>query len=218
MAKRKRNYDPAKDNPLIEYTPLLIAGAVTGVAGIGYVAYKMSQPSTASNSTPSKGTPTASQTKTVIKTSAPNSVPLKFTPVTTPVVNTSDPATTTPASTLLKSGQTLIPGNSLLSPSGQYELIFQTDSNLVLYNGTVTTAPNAVWSTSTVGKGGTSVIMQSDGNLVMYAGSNAVWATNTAGNPGAYLAVQDDGILAVYTAANLVSYNSYNAIWASTWQ
>src|SRR6478736_1697962 len=46
-----------------------------------------------------------------------------------------------------------------------------------------------------------SLVMQDDGNLVLYApGSKARWHTNTNGNPGAYTAMQGDGNLVVYSA------------------
>jgi hypothetical protein len=45
------------------------------------------------------------------------------------------------------------------------------------------------------------LLMQGDGNLVMYDGSwNPVWDTGTQGNSGAWFAVQDDGNLVVYTS------------------
>lgn len=45
MARRRRQYDPAKDNPLLGDMALLIVGAVAGVAGVGYIAYKYGQSS-----------------------------------------------------------------------------------------------------------------------------------------------------------------------------
>ena len=54
------------------------------------------------------------------------------------------------------------------------------------------------------------VVMQSDGNLVVYdgAGSAPVWSTNTAGHPGAALAIQNDGNLVIYDVDGTV-------LWAS---
>jgi hypothetical protein len=215
MARKRKQYDPAKDNPLLEYTPLLIAGAVTGVAGIGYAVYKMSQPSAAAAAAAATAKSTASKTATTSKAPTLSKMPTKV--ITTPSATTSNPDTSTPAATILSSGQTMNPGDYLVSPNGTYQLIFQTDGNLVLYQGSAGSYTNAVWSTSTQGKGATTVVMQTDGNCVLYVGTAAAWATNTAGNPGAYLAVQDSGILTVYTAANLVTYDSYNALWSSNW-
>jgi hypothetical protein len=54
------------------------------------------------------------------------------------------------------------------------------------------------------------LIMQSDGNLVLYANvSQVLWNTGTAGNPGAYFAVQTDGNLAVYSASGAVLWSIY---------
>lgn len=51
------------------------------------------------------------------------------------------------------------------------------------------------------------LIMQSDGNLVLYEGSSALWASNTVGR-GAYAVMQGDGNLVVYNWSN-------QAVWAS---
>jgi len=54
------------------------------------------------------------------------------------------------------------------------------------------------------------VIMQQDGNLVMYqSGGGAVWSTRTNNNPGSFAVMQNDGNLVVYRAGGGV------AIWAS---
>lgn len=65
-----------------------------------------------------------------------------------------------------------------------------------------------LWASNTVGRGGYAT-MQSDGNLVVYGDSGrAVWASNTAGNAGAYLVLQGDRNLVIYSAAG-------RALWAS---
>ena len=47
--------------------------------------------------------------------------------------------------------------------------------------------------------GKAALIMQGDGNLVLYAESGAVlWASHTYGNPGAYAVLQGDGNFVVY--------------------
>ncbi len=103
-------------------------------------------------------------------------------------------------------------------------LVMQADGNLVLY-----TADNrALWSSGTAGIKGTTLftherlqpgerlvsdggryhlVMQSDGNLVIYANDTPIWPTNTAGRPGAWLGMQGDG--------NLVMYHNDVAIWAT---
>lgn len=98
---------------------------------------------------------------------------------------------------VLASGATLAPDQSLRSRNGQYQLIQQTDGNLVLYR-----APRSVvWSSQTTGEGNRTV-MQADGNLVVRSKSNApLFHTGTAPNAGAVLAMQDDGNLVVYSTA-----------------
>ncbi len=50
--------------------------------------------------------------------------------------------------------------------------------------------------------------MQTDGNLVEYNHANqALWHTSTWGNPGSYLAVQDDGNLVVYSPGGQALWN-----------
>jgi hypothetical protein len=95
-------------------------------------------------------------------------------------------------------------GQWLRSGDGRYTLHMQTDGNLVLYNS----GGAAIWATGRIGRhlklhgdgclaevdysgnwvwqtgcnqGGDRLVVQSDGNLVLYAGSRAVWASSTAG-------------------------------------
>ena len=58
------------------------------------------------------------------------------------------------------------------------------------------------WGTDT---GTTRLIMQSDGNVVMYNSSfsTSLWATGTNGNSGAFLNMQNDSNLVVYTASSV---------------
>jgi hypothetical protein len=104
-------------------------------------------------------------------------------------------------------------------------LALQDDSNLIVYSQDV----SALWSTgiqnyqlnagqvlrpgwSLLSNNGVFVLtMQTDGNLVMYKGTQAVWSSNTAGNANAYATMQNDG--------NFVVYNSYgSALWyTNTW-
>lgn len=95
----------------------------------------------------------------------------------------------------LMPGETLLQGQSLGSPNGQYVLWMQDDGNLVQYG------PNgAMFATSTYAQGAR-LVMQVDGNLVLYdAANHALWSSGTQGNNGALLAVQDDGNLVVYAA------------------
>lgn len=63
----------------------------------------------------------------------------------------------------------------------------------------------AQWASSTSGAGNW-VVMQGDGNLVIYtAAGKPLWDSKTAGKPGAHLRMQDDG--------NLVVYQGGTAVW-----
>ncbi len=56
------------------------------------------------------------------------------------------------------------------------------------------------------------LIMQSNGNLVLYSADNAqIWNSGTAGNLGNYTVMQNDGNLVVYTASNAPIW------WSATW-
>jgi hypothetical protein len=50
--------------------------------------------------------------------------------------------------------------------------------------------------------GQTVLMMQTDGNVVLYRGRSAIWSTGTGNNNGAYLTVQTDGNIVVYSASN----------------
>ena len=101
---------------------------------------------------------------------------------------------------------TLLEGDSITSPNGQYELTLQTDGNLVLDQLRSDGSTQTLWSSGTAGTPAIEAVMQTDGNLVIFGADNpngsydVLWAANTSGNPGATLAVQDDGSLAIYPA------------------
>jgi roadblock/LC7 domain-containing protein len=94
-------------------------------------------------------------------------------------------------------GQTLGAGqqlnkNDYLS-TGDYQLIFQDDGNLVLY---MSPGPNQVveWASNTYGQDAQYAIMQTDGNFVIYGSDqppNALWATNTHGSSQCALWIYD---------------------------
>lgn len=112
------------------------------------------------------------------------------------------------AQDILNPDETLNPGESLSSANGCYLLELQTDGNLVLYK----TRPKmkALWSSKTDGKPASFAIMQSDGNLVVYADgpTRALWNSGTDGRDGSRLVLQDDGNLVIYTPANRPVWNT----------
>ncbi|MGI8277354.1 M12 family metallopeptidase [Bacillus mycoides] len=95
----------------------------------------------------------------------------------------------------LHPGEDLKPHEALISSNGKYALVMQRDGNLVLYPvGSI----NALWSSGTYGKTVSEVILQNDGNFVMYGEGQALWSTNTYGHTVAWIAVQNDGNVVIY--------------------
>lgn len=105
----------------------------------------------------------------------------------------------------LYQGMQLQVGQQLDSCDGRFDLILQSDGNLVLYEGTT-----ALWASNTVGSGAALATMQDDGNFVVYtSGGTAVFNTATEGSGcGTYLAVQTDGNLVVYNGAGTALWSS----------
>jgi len=96
----------------------------------------------------------------------------------------------------LNPGQVLLPGQHIFSANGVYELIMQTQGNLVEYG-----FGRALWYTPT--RGTNYLIMQRDGNLVIYNGARQpLWYTGTYNHPGSYLILQNDGNLVIYNGAH----------------
>ena len=104
-------------------------------------------------------------------------------------------------SSKLVAGQTLS-ANEFLN-AGQYQLIMQGDGNLVEYSGGA-----ALWSSGTAGDVGDYLVLQSDGNLVIYPPTgSALWNSGTEGNAGDSFDVQTDGNLVIYSSGGV-------ALWA----
>ncbi|UXY22962.1 hypothetical protein N8I84_32875 [Streptomyces cynarae] len=118
---------------------------------------------------------------------------------------------------------------------GAYATI-QDDGNLVIYRQGTTDPANALWSSGsyarpqTVASGQTMkpgwwtqgqytfLVMQRDGNLVMYRKRDgaAIWSTKTWGHSGAYAMMQSDGNLVVYPKGK--SASTGGALWSTkTW-
>jgi len=98
----------------------------------------------------------------------------------------------------LKRDEMLKPGKSVSSTNQEYELAFQGDSNLVLYH-LVDGSGTPVWSSGTVGQPNPgNLVMQGDGNLVMYDQSGKpIWHSETDGHNDASLALYSNGRLAI---------------------
>lgn len=113
----------------------------------------------------------------------------------------------------LYSGYALNRGGTVMSCNGRYLLVHQTDGNVVLYFLNIAGNPGsgtAVWATNTGGRSTTQLVMQKDGNLVLYGPTGWIWQTYTYGNPvGAFVKVQADGKLVMYRG------DETGTLWAS---
>ena len=92
----------------------------------------------------------------------------------------------------------LNPNDDVVSNNGRFQLIMQTDGNLVLYDNTNPASRKPIWASGTQGQAVNNCIMQSDGNLVIYGFNKPIWSSGTVGHANAYLRVQDDGNVVVY--------------------
>jgi hypothetical protein len=103
----------------------------------------------------------------------------------------------------LTPGQMLVAGAAVTSCDGRYRFIVQgSDGNLVEYQGST-----PLWASNSEGHAGDYLVMQDDGNLVLYSATRSpLWASGTYGHPGAHFAVQDDG--------NIVVYDGSTPLWA----
>ncbi len=113
----------------------------------------------------------------------------------------SAPAAVTSVGSQLRTNAQITERTQLTSPNGEHALSF----NLLRFNqGLVLGGQSCdpVVLAQTTGRPSNTLVMQSDGNLVLYANGVPAWATGTNGNPGAWAALQDDRNFVVYSAAN----------------
>ncbi len=112
--------------------------------------------------------------------------------------------------------QSLQAGEALYSANGRYQLLLQTDGNLVIYDSVTgtPTQPTAIWQSGTgAGSSGAESLrltMQDDGNLVLYRGATALWSSQTQGK-GMMLRLSDAGQLELRDDAGAVRWTSSNA-------
>jgi GH25 family lysozyme M1 (1,4-beta-N-acetylmuramidase) len=108
-----------------------------------------------------------------------------------------------PGTDLLSPGTFLKGGQTLHDASGTKVAAMQSDGNFVIYRSGV-----ARWQSGTSKYPGARLILQSDGNLVIYDNAGiARWSSVTSGTGGGnVLAMQGDG--------NLVLYKGSRALWA----
>lgn len=110
-------------------------------------------------------------------------------------------STSQPCKDRLGPDESLRFGECLISSSGEYIAIMQTDGNFVLYR-TIGDQVSPIWATNTRGNDHR-IVMQRDNNLVIYdASSKGHWDSNTSqqkARPAASLVLQDDGNLVIYS-------------------
>lgn len=118
--------------------------------------------------------------------------------------------------TVLSAGQALTPYQSLKSPRGFFELDIYGGTMSILDDPAGRAAGSTggldIWNAGDFNAPNdpTSLVMQTDGNLVLYGGhSRVLWETRTNGTGSAnYLSMQDDGNLVLRNAAG-------KALWAA---
>ncbi len=114
-------------------------------------------------------------------------------PTPTPTPQPSGAPVPVPSTAVRFSGE-LRAGGRIASRNGQHALTYQGDGNFVRYGPS-----GATWASNTPNTSAGRVVMQGDGNLVIYDGSGRpIWASNTNGAGGAFLALLEDGTAAVY--------------------
>ena len=111
-------------------------------------------------------------------------------------------AQTAAVSWYLVPGQTLGSGKWLLSPNRAFMLGMQTDGNLVLRR---VSDKRTLWHSRTYGQPGARLVLQTNGNLVIWRGQQPVWSTRTAGRM-LRLAVQNNGHLVLYTSSKAIAW------------
>ena len=105
---------------------------------------------------------------------------------------------------ILVPGSILRPGEYMLSPDGSTSLTLWENGNLSLMTGF-----RQVWSTSTVGNPDSKLIMQGDGNLVLYnKDMRPLWSSQTNGTLANSLSLKSDGTMTLDSSTG-------NLIWAT---
>ncbi len=95
---------------------------------------------------------------------------------------------------VLSPGQSVASGASFVSATGQFRVTVDASGpGLVLRSRT---CPDVTLAKTSAGP--STLVMQGDGNLVLYGPSGDTWSSGTWGHPGAYAVMQGDANLVVY--------------------
>jgi len=92
----------------------------------------------------------------------------------------------------------------LESTNAAYRFYLQGDGNLVLR---AWPAKTVLWASGTNGKGGVRLVVQHDGNVVLYATDHPVWTSNTVGKGVVKMAINDNGTLVLYNSSGAVVWS-----------
>ncbi|OVE78955.1 hypothetical protein BVY00_01485 [bacterium G20] len=133
-------------------------------------------------------------------------------PTTPPVPTTTPqtaPAPPTPTNVTLTAGNALHKDDYLSSSDGQSIYTLQRNGNFAFYDNF-----KLVWETGTQGTKADQVIMQADGNLVLYDSTNtaawsAVWSSATDRNSGARLNMQTDGNAVINSSTGTALWSTH---------
>ena len=114
--------------------------------------------------------------------------------------------TASPCANVLIAGEVLSAGQQLEAPTQAFTALMRGDGNFVVYRNDDW---SQMWSSGTQGHPEASVMVQDDGDLVIFAADGGhLWRSATGGNPGAFIQLHDDG--------RLVAYDFYRcALWSS---
>ncbi|KAL7836089.1 hypothetical protein AOLI_G00273730 [Acnodon oligacanthus] len=105
----------------------------------------------------------------------------------------------------LFTNQELHKGDFLISNDRNYKAIFQDDGNFVIYGW------KPLWASNTYGKPVTRLIMQGDGNLVLYTGDGQpLWASNSWQN-----SITNDNSLFINNDGHLAVQRGSQVLWTS---
>lgn len=109
--------------------------------------------------------------------------------------------------TQLNAGQGLTAGQQL--QNGVFTLAMQSDGNLVDYVQEPDGQSYPAWDTGTAGHPGAYLIMQGDGNLVIYATNGTpLWNAGTWGHPGSNMTLWSNGALIVWASNGVPLWGS----------
>jgi hypothetical protein len=96
---------------------------------------------------------------------------------------------------MMRRGQALSSGQNLVSSNQRYSAVLQADGNFV-----VSRPGRVLWASNSMGWSGDRMVLQADGNLVLYTNFGLrLFQTRTNGRSAAVLVLQNDGNLVLYT-------------------